>query len=69
MAWFKFGEPIKICQTAKLKSPPNKPRIRYIITLHEDSTNTMQALESLFELGTYDRVALVHAATTYIIIV
>ena len=29
-AWFKFGEPIKICQTAKLKSPPNKPHIRYI---------------------------------------
>ena len=30
-AWFKFGEAIKICQTAKLKSPPNKPRIRYKI--------------------------------------
>ena len=29
-AWFKFGELIKICQTAKLKSPPNKPHIQYI---------------------------------------
>ena len=30
MAYFKFGELIKIHQTAKLKSPQNKPRIWYM---------------------------------------
>ena len=36
-ASFKFGEPIKICQTAKLKSPPNNPRIQYILLQNETS--------------------------------
>ena len=31
MARLKFGDSLVIRQTAKLKSPPNKPRIRYII--------------------------------------
>ena len=31
MARLKFGDSLVIRQTAKLKSPPNKPRIRYVI--------------------------------------
>ena len=38
-AWFKFGEPIKIHQTAKLKSPPNKPRIWYISKVSKTAIN------------------------------
>ena len=30
MTRLKFGDSLVIRQTAKLKSPPNKPRIRYI---------------------------------------
>ena len=30
LALFNFGGQTKNCQTAKLKSPPNIPRIRYV---------------------------------------
>ena len=29
MVRLKFGDSLVICQIAKLKSPPNKPRIQY----------------------------------------
>ena len=34
MAGLKFGDSLVIRQTAKLKSPPNKPRIRYMAVMH-----------------------------------
>ena len=37
LALFKFGGQTKNCQTAKLKSPPNIPRIRYVCILNKNT--------------------------------